>query len=118
MPPRAPCAPTDHARASGEQRLWVRGAPRPSAACSRVIHKTLPELEYPDALQLRRVSDVGVISWAGRRVFISNVLRGEVVGVNRIDDATSDVFFGPVLLGSLRDDNLTLGLVRKREEAE
>ncbi len=85
---------------------------------ARPYPKRLPELEYPDTLQLRRVSDVGVISWAGRRVFISNVLSGEVVGLNRIDDTTSDVFFGPVLLGSLCDDKRTLGLVRKREEEE
>ena len=87
-------------------------------ASGRHYPKKLPELEYPDAFQLRRVSDVGVISWGRRRVFISNVLRGEVIGLSTHEDATADVFFGPVLLGRLRHDKPELGLVRKPDDAE
>jgi transposase InsO family protein len=87
-------------------------------ASGRHYPKRLRELEYPDAFQLRRVSDVGVISWGRRRVFITNVLRGEVVGLCAQDDATDDVFFGPLLLGRLRHDKPDLGLVRKLDDVE
>jgi len=78
----------------------------------RAYPKTLPELEYPDSYQLRRVSTVGVISWAGRRQFISTVLKNEVVGLSQIDDRRWEMFFGKVLLGTMHDDKPELGLVR------
>jgi hypothetical protein len=46
------------------------------------------------------------------------VLRGEVVNLSRIDDVTSEVFFGPLLLGRLRDEKPRLDLTWKRDEAE
>jgi len=81
----------------------------------RSYPRTMPELEYPDTYQLRRVSNVGVISWAGHRLFVTNVLRGEVVGLHQLDDETWDLYFGPVLLGRLRGDRPQLERVRKEK---
>jgi transposase InsO family protein len=65
----------------------------------RPYSKKLLELEYPRTYQLRRVNDVGVMSWAGRRVFLSTVLRDQVVGVKQLDDHLYELHFGPVVLG-------------------
>jgi transposase InsO family protein len=83
------------------------------SASGRHYPKRPPELEYPDAFQLRRVSNVGVISWSGRRVFISNVLRGEVVGLSQVDDTTWELYFGPLLLGRFYEHQPGRGLVQK-----
>src|SRR6185436_11509285 len=83
------------------------------SASGRSYPKRLSELEYPDAFQLRRVSNSGVMSWAGRRLFISNVLRGQVVGLSQVDDAIWEVFFGPLLLGRLHENKPERGLVQR-----
>jgi putative transposase len=74
--------------------------------------KRLPELEYGDEFQIRRVSDAGLISWEGHRLFLSNVLRGELVGLKQTKVTVSELYFGPVLLGTLDSSKPERGLVR------
>jgi transposase InsO family protein len=84
----------------------------------RPYRKKLLELEYPRTYQLRRVNDVGVMSWAGKRVFLSTVLRDQVVGVKQIDDVRYELYFGPVMLGifnvSKRSDGFAQAKRRRR----
>lgn len=70
-------------------------------ASKRAYPCTLNELVYPNDYQLRKVSDAGVISCDGHRLFVSNLLRGETVGLSEQDDGRWDVYFGPVLLGTI-----------------
>jgi len=65
----------------------------------RPYPKKLRELEYPRTYQLRRVNEAGVMSLAGKRVFLSTVLRDQIVGVKQTDDQTHELYFGPVKLG-------------------
>lgn len=58
----------------------------------------LPEIDYPTGYHLRRVSEVGVISVAGRRTFLTTVLAGEVVALKQEDDDKWRVFFGSLAL--------------------
>jgi putative transposase len=68
-----------------------RASPRPWP-------KTLPPLEYPHAWVTRRVSIAGQIMWRGRRLFLSEVLAGEDVALEPIDDGLSLVRFAALPL--------------------
>ncbi|MES1173378.1 MAG: IS481 family transposase [Myxococcales bacterium] len=63
--------------------------------------KSLPELEYPDHFQVLRTYPNGIISWAGIQWYTSGTLRGELVGLEAIDDDRWRVYFGHIFLGVL-----------------
>jgi transposase InsO family protein len=81
----------------------------------RPYPRSLPELEYPDAHELRRIDASGHFRWKSRKVFVSGVIVGEVVGLKRSSEHAWDVFFGPVLLGYISDLCPELGLIRYRK---
>jgi len=57
--------------------------------------------EYPAAMERRRVSGVGTISWSGRALFLSETLQGEDVGLEEVDDGIWNVVYYRTLLGRL-----------------
>jgi putative transposase len=59
----------------------------------------LPELVYPDDHELRRVRTDGTIKWANEYIFVSEVLGGETVGLEHLDDRYLRLHFGPVCIG-------------------
>lgn len=68
-------------------------------AAARTLPVRLREPEYSGHLYVRRVSRCGSISFSARPLFISEVLAGELVGLEEIDDGVWSVFFYNVLLG-------------------
>jgi transposase InsO family protein len=76
----------------------------------------LRELEYPTSHLLRRVSDIGVISWEGHRIFLSSVLARQVVALHQASDILWRLYFGPILLGTLDATNPTLGVIEPNED--
>jgi putative transposase len=60
--------------------------------------------EYASGMAVRRVRTNGEIKWRGELVWISSALVGEPVGVEEDEDGLWQVWFGPVLLGSLAVD--------------
>jgi transposase InsO family protein len=81
------------------------------APSPRSYPRRLPELEYPTTHLLRRVSDIGVVSWCGERVFLTSVLAGEVIGLSQVSETRWMVYFGPLLLGALDSEEAHLGLI-------
>lgn len=67
----------------------------------RPYPERLPALHYPDPVLVRRTHPNGDIKWRGQRVFISQALAGELVGLEEIADGHWRVCFGPVELGWL-----------------
>lgn len=57
--------------------------------------------EYPAAMERRRVSGAGTISWSGRALFLSETLQGEDVGLEEVDDGIWNVVYYRTLLGRL-----------------
>jgi putative transposase len=55
-------------------------------ASPRPYPERLPALEYPAAWSARRVSVAGTISWRGRPLFLTEVLAGETVAFEPVDD--------------------------------
>jgi transposase InsO family protein len=64
----------------------------------RVYPERLPPLDYPAAWEVRRVSTGGTISWGGHIVFLTEVLGGEDVALEPVDDTLWLVRFGALPL--------------------
>jgi len=65
----------------------------------------LPPIEYPDYFEVKPVSSNGVVYAHTGQVYVSNLLIGEYVGMEEVDDGLWDIYFGSVRLGgyNLRD---------------
>ena len=61
----------------------------------------LREPEYPADHQVRRVHNNGDIKWLGGRVFLSEALIGEPVGIVETDQGLHIIHYGPIFLGHL-----------------
>ena len=59
----------------------------------------LPAVEYPPGYLRRMVGKRGEMYWRGRRIFVSEVLGGEPVGLEAIDDGIYRVWFSTLELG-------------------
>lgn len=79
---------------------------------SRPYPTRLPDLEYPEDYELRSVSTCGHFRWRGRGIWLSTTLGGEVVGLKAIADGILEVYFGPILLGTLHEKNPKVGFVK------
>jgi transposase InsO family protein len=68
----------------------------------RVFPATLPTPEYGGHFQVRRVDASGCMSFRGNKLFISEALVGEDVGLEEVDEGIWSVHFYTVLLGRWR----------------
>jgi putative transposase len=106
-PSRASTTTTDRTvRLAIRRQLSI--TPRPP----RPYPRRLPEIHYSQQHLLRLVSSSGHIRWYGHSFFISEALHREVVGVLPVSDDVAEVYFGPILLGTLCHRRPDLGLVR------
>ena len=67
--------------------------------CKRPYPPRMPAVEYPGHYEVRRVRPSGEIKWQGRRVFVSETLAGEPLGLEQIDDGVWAICFASVELG-------------------
>ena len=67
----------------------------------RALPTCLPPMIYPGHYDVRVVMSNGCMKWRNRMVSISDVLVGEPVGLEEIDDGAWAVYFGPLRLGTL-----------------
>lgn len=81
-------------------------------ASSRPYPERIPELVYPGHFRRPKVGTNGCVSWRGKFIFVSEVLAGERLGFEPVDDGIWSVHFGPVLLARFdeRDARLTDGV--------
>ena len=71
-------------------------------ASPRAYPSRLPELAYPDDVaDYRRISAGGELRWKGAKVFVSEVLEQQTVGLREVEQDWFEVFYGTVLLGHL-----------------
>lgn len=68
----------------------------------------LPEMNYPEDMDIRRVKSQGDISWKGYHVYLTATLAGELVGLRQITEELWDIFFGPIRLAQLDTKNKRL----------
>jgi putative transposase len=65
----------------------------------------VPEPECPPNSRLRKVGESGLLNWRNRPVFISKLLGGECVGLVPTEEDFYEVYYGPLLLGWLDEEN-------------
>ena len=82
----------------------------------RPFPEKLPELEYPDDRELRRVQSNGAIRWRGHSLFLAQCLETEVVGLKEVDLHRWKIYFGPVFLGLLDERSRTPKVVVPRKK--
>jgi len=66
---------------------------------ARMLPGSVPSFQYPKSFQTRRVNNNGDMSWLHGRVFVSEVLRNEEIGLEQMDDDAYRVFFRTTELG-------------------
>src|SRR5512134_794299 len=81
------------------QALGYTPPARHYAASPRPYPKRLPEIHYSEQHEVRLVDIGGHIKWHGQRIFVSEALGREVIGLVPLSDEVTEVFFGPILLG-------------------
>lgn len=62
--------------------------------------RRLPTPAYAACCDVRRVSAVGMIKWRGTALFLTTSLAGEDVSLEETADATWQIAFGPLVLGT------------------
>ncbi len=75
---------------------WYEASARPYPAREPAVH-------YPGHFEIRRVHASGAIKWRGERLYVSQALIGEPVGLEPVSERHWRLYFGPVLLGLLDD---------------
>jgi transposase InsO family protein len=83
-------------------------------ASARAMPTRVPPLDYPGHLEIRRVGSNGCVAWAGRPLFLTEVLAGEDVGFEEVGDGHWTVYFGSVRLARLDERTRTLGELPQR----
>jgi putative transposase len=64
----------------------------------RALPKRLPPVEYPGHWDIRRVSPIGQVSWAGQTLFLSGALAGEHVAFEEVEEGLWTVHFATLAL--------------------
>ena len=67
----------------------------------RPMPRRIPELEYPDGVTVRRISQQGSLKMNGERTFISEIFAYEWMGLRALDERYHEVLYGPVKVGYL-----------------
>jgi hypothetical protein len=74
----------------------------------RPFPERLREAEYPGGWKVRRISPAGQMRWNAGYVFVSHAMRGDVVGLERLDDQLWRVWFHSYEAGIFEESSLRL----------
>ena len=72
-------------------------------ASPRLYPEREPEIEYPGHFEVRQVRHRGEIKWRGERLYVSEALIGEPVGLEQSSDRHWRMWFGAMSVGLLDD---------------
>lgn len=78
---------------------------------ARPFPETLPAMVYPEYYEVREVRTTGVVYWRAGQVYISHLLRGELIGMEEVDDGIWAVYYGPIRLGGFNERHAKQGVV-------
>jgi len=85
-------------------------------ASDRPYPSELPEIEYPSSYRRRKVGKRGEFYWRGARIFVSEVLHGEILGLEAIDDGVYRVWFCTIDLGDFDEREGRLAPLSRRRD--
>lgn len=74
----------------------------------RTYCNNTPEVVYPCHFEVRKVRSNGEIKWFGKKYYVSELLHGEPVGLQIIDDGRATLYFSKLKLGIIdaREDKI------------
>ena len=75
---------------------------------SREYPAKFSEIEYPQNLSIRQVKENGCLKWRGTELYLSGALRGELVGLKKVDTGLWKIYFSFYPLGLLDDRTLRI----------
>jgi hypothetical protein len=81
----------------------------------RPFPRHLEPISYPPHFEVRHVSNDSTLRWRNQKVFVSHLLRCDDVGLEEIGHGVWAVFFGPVHLGWLDEDDYRIMDVQGRK---
>ncbi|NVZ23882.1 integrase core domain-containing protein [Pseudomonas costantinii] len=85
----------------------------------RMYPEQLPKMRYPTHVEAYRVDSNGVVYRGRLRIYVGNVLKHEIVGLESISEGVWDIVFGPIVLGRIdekdvKEDYVTLKVIRSK----
>lgn len=102
-------------REYNEERPHEALADQPPAtayhASPRALPRSLPPVDYPAHFEVRRVASSGTISWRNRAVYLTEVLTGEDVGCEEVDDGLWMIQFAAIAFARFDERTGTLTAV-------
>ena len=66
---------------------------------SRTFPSRIPEIIYPDHFEIRRVRSNGEIKLNGRKYYLTDLLHGEPIGIEMLEDEKAVIHFAQIKLG-------------------
>lgn len=89
------------------EALGMRTPSELYAPSERAMPDPIPEHQYPEAFQVRRVRPDGRFKWANGQVFVGQALIGELIGLEDVGEQWH-VHLGPMRLGALHERSRTV----------
>ncbi len=65
----------------------------------RELPSKSPDIVYPDNFLIRKIKMNGIMKFAGKEYFVSELLHGEPVGLELIEEEKATIYFGQLKLG-------------------
>jgi transposase InsO family protein len=87
-------------------------------ASPREYPERVPEPEYPDGMQVRRVQRHGGFYWKHQEVFLTEVLGTERVGLEQVDDRDWLVYYAAFPIASFDSHELKIHPLPKETDAD
>jgi len=78
---------------------------------AREMPRRLPAIEYPGHMEVRRVTAIGQVSWRGRALYLTEVLGGQPVAFEEVDDGIWMLYFAAMRLARFDERTHTLTAV-------
>jgi len=80
----------------------------------RPMTSRLPEFEYDELFEVRRVRTDGSIKWEGKLIFVGSAMSGDQVGIKPVGEQDWHLYLGDMRLGVLHEESgLVLPLVEE-----
>lgn len=73
-----------------------------------------PDLTYPEHYLRRRISKSGQLKWRKKLYFVSQTLRRHTLGLEHVGEGRFQLYFGPVYLGQLDEQQQKIRLINDR----
>ena len=80
----------------------------------RKFPSRLPRVSYPDHMRIKKVYQHGDIMYEGKRLFVTESLYGDYVGVEQINEDTSQLWYCDYLLGQIDHKKWRIAPVKSR----